>query len=92
LIFSSISPNIPADTLDLIATQKAHLREDCAKIETQLALNKPTPANSSLVLFYDSSLLSTPLPYQESGRDTAKWLFIKSGIKFTIVGKWNINL
>ena len=31
--------NIPADTLDLIATQKAHLREDCAKIETELMLN-----------------------------------------------------
>jgi acyl-CoA-binding protein len=31
--------NIPADTLDLIATQKAHLREDWAKIETELILN-----------------------------------------------------
>jgi hypothetical protein len=33
--------NIPADTLDLIATQKAHLREDWAKIETELILNNP---------------------------------------------------
>lgn len=30
--------NIPADTLDLIATQKAHLREGCEKIETELKL------------------------------------------------------
>ena len=33
--------NIPADTLDLIATQKAHLRADCEKIETELMLNNP---------------------------------------------------
>jgi uncharacterized protein (TIGR02284 family) len=33
--------NIPADTLDLIATQKAQLREDCEKIETELMLNNP---------------------------------------------------
>ena len=31
--------NIPADTLDLIATQKAQLRDDCEKIETELMLN-----------------------------------------------------
>lgn len=33
--------NIPPDTLDLIATQKAHLREDFEKIETELSLKIP---------------------------------------------------
>jgi hypothetical protein len=30
--------NIPADTLDLIATQKAHLKEGCKKIEAELII------------------------------------------------------
>jgi hypothetical protein len=38
--------NIPADTLDLIATQKAHLREGCERIESELILNNPSRANS----------------------------------------------
>ena len=33
--------NIPADSLDLIATQKAHLREGCEKIEAELMINTP---------------------------------------------------
>jgi len=33
--------SIPADTLDLIATQKALLREACEKIKTKLILNNP---------------------------------------------------
>jgi uncharacterized protein (TIGR02284 family) len=33
--------NIPADTLDLIATQKAHLREGCKKIEAELIITNP---------------------------------------------------
>jgi hypothetical protein len=33
--------NIPADTLDLIATQKAQLRAGCEKIETELMVNNP---------------------------------------------------
>jgi uncharacterized protein (TIGR02284 family) len=32
--------NIPADTLDLIATQKARLRDACKKIESELMLNQ----------------------------------------------------
>jgi len=37
--------NIPADTLDLIATQKARLRVACRKIETELLLNNSSAAN-----------------------------------------------
>jgi uncharacterized protein (TIGR02284 family) len=33
--------DIPADTLDLIATQKAHLRANCERIETELMLINP---------------------------------------------------
>lgn len=34
--------NIPADTLDLIATQRAQLREGCEKIEAELVINNPS--------------------------------------------------
>lgn len=33
--------NIPADSLDLIATQKAHLKKDCEKIEIELIRTDP---------------------------------------------------
>lgn len=42
--------NIPADTLDLIAIQKAHLREGCEKIEAELMLTNPG-SNSRKQLF-----------------------------------------